>query len=65
MKNLIKSYSKISECNDFWSWLYWAYEEPAEIKLDKEGRWFKYCGSNWRRVFIRFFGFELEYTYYD
>ena len=61
---MIKSYSKIKECVSFLSWLYHEFDEPAEIKGDKEGRWFKYLGSPYRRRFRRLFGFEREWCYW-
>ena len=59
-----KTYSKIKEIVSFWGWLYWEYDEPAECQEDKEGRWFRYCGSPYRRHFIRLFGYEFEWTYW-
>ena len=54
-------YSKINECVSFWAWLWHEYDEPAGCKNDP--RWFRHCGSPYRRRFIRLFGFETEKTY--
>lgn len=58
---MIKSYVKLESTKSFWSWLYWEFDEPAGMKNDPQG--FKYCGSPYRRRFLRLFGFEFEWCY--
>lgn len=58
-----KSYSRINECMGFWTWLYHEFDVPAGFKHSISQ--FKHCGSLYRRHFIRIFGHETEWTYWE
>lgn len=53
-----KTYSRVKEIVSFWKWLYHEYDEPAEIQEDTSGKWFIYCGSSYRRHYLRLFGID-------
>ena len=59
-----KTYSKIKECTSFLSWLFFETDYPAEWSTSGD-RWYNHCGSPHRRHFIRCFGHEWEYTYWE